>query len=47
MQNDTLNKPDESSETPWYKIYIFIIAFNAVLVVLFYLLKAYFNISGS
>ncbi len=34
----------EPSSTPWYKIYLFILLFNAILIILFYVMRMYFNI---
>ena len=34
---------DNKPEFKWSRIYIFILAFNALLVVLFYLIRLYFN----
>lgn len=39
-----MTAPRESAPTPWYKIYGFILLFNAILVLAFYLLRLYFNI---
>ena len=34
---------DNKPETNWGRIYLFILLFNALLVILFYLIRVYFN----
>jgi hypothetical protein len=42
-----LMKPEEvpTENTSWSKFYLFILFFNILLVVIFYLIRLYFNIS--
>lgn len=38
-----MEDPDQNSTTPWRRIYILILLFNALLIAAFYVLRVYFN----
>ena len=40
LTTDRMHKP-----TPWTRIYVLILLYNAILVVLFFLIRQYFNIN--
>ena len=40
LTTDRMHKP-----TPWTRIYVIILLYNAILVVLFFLIRQYFNIN--